>query len=211
MNTNKKTLRKTLWITAVISLLGCIHQPAFALKDEKLLLPTIMVIDQNGMQRDFYNDLIKDKIVAINFIFTKCTMICPMLGYQFGQLQRALPTGLIAPASKMQGAPAQSTATPMVHLISISTDPLNDTPERLLAWSSQFKTDATDKSEDNWTLVTGSKREIDALLKSLNSFAADINEHSSLVIIGNDKLNQWTKIEGTSSSRIMLEALQPWL
>lgn len=201
MNFDKKINTYILILT--LFLLTVIGNPVFAFKDEELVLPSIEVTDQNGIQHDFYNDLIKDKVVAINFVFTKCTMICPMLGYQFGQLQRKLQND----SNKQSTEKLESLRD--VQLISISTDPLNDTPQRLQEWSTQFKSDTTDGP--NWTLVTGDTLAINALLKSLNSFTADINEHSSLVILGNDKLNQWTRVEGTSSANLILETLKPWL
>src|ERR1044072_2473962 len=36
-------------------------------------IPNTRILDQNGKQLSFYNDLIKGKTVAINFIFTTCT------------------------------------------------------------------------------------------------------------------------------------------
>src|SRR5262245_60538885 len=48
-----------------------------SLKSAKI--PNTRVVDQNGKQLNFYDDLIKDKSVAINFLFTTCTAICPSL------------------------------------------------------------------------------------------------------------------------------------
>ena len=41
-------------------------------------LPNLPVVDQDGQQLRFYDDLIKDKIVVIMFIYTSCTDICPI-------------------------------------------------------------------------------------------------------------------------------------
>lgn len=51
-------------------------------------LPNVVVQNQNDESLYFYDDAIKDKVVVINFVFTRCTMVCPMLGYTFGQLQK---------------------------------------------------------------------------------------------------------------------------
>src|ERR1041384_6287974 len=83
----------------------------------KMVIPDVKVLDQDGNARHFYTDLIKDKTVAINFIFTNCTTICPPLAATFARLQKEM-------GDKVGRD---------VHLISISVDPLTDTPERLKA------------------------------------------------------------------------------
>jgi len=37
------------------------------------------VIDQDGRKLKFYDDVLKDKVVAINFIFTNCQGACPLM------------------------------------------------------------------------------------------------------------------------------------
>src|SRR6185436_640969 len=53
-------------------------------------IPDAKVVDQNGKQLNFYTDLIKHKTVAINFIFTTCTTICPPLTATFRRVQQDL-------------------------------------------------------------------------------------------------------------------------
>src|SRR4030095_10984245 len=96
-------------------------------------IPDVNVLDQDGNALHFYSDLIKDKTVAINFIFTNCTTICPPLAATFARLQKEM-------GDKVGKD---------VHLISISVDPLTDTPERLKAWGAKFK------AGPGWTFVTG--------------------------------------------------------
>ena len=148
-------------------------------------IPDLQVLDQNGQTRQFYTDLIKNKTVAINFIFTRCGFTCPLLGVKFGALQRKL--------NDHQAEPVQ--------LISVSTDPLNDTPQRLKAWLNKYGT------EKNWTLVTGEKSTIDQLLKAMQAFAPDINDHSTLILIGNDRNHQWKRLDGQSKVAVLDDAL----
>ena len=53
-------------------------------------IPDVRVYDQNGSELNFYSDLIKGKTVAINFIFTTCTTICPPLTATFRRVQQDL-------------------------------------------------------------------------------------------------------------------------
>ena len=56
----------------------------------KMVIPDVEVLDQNGDALHFYSDLIKGKSVAINFIFTNCTTICPPLAATFARVQKEM-------------------------------------------------------------------------------------------------------------------------
>lgn len=137
-------------------------------------LPDIELLDQDGRKVKFYSDLVKGKTVAINFIFTTCTTICPPLGATFARVQRDL---------------GERTGRD-VHFISVSVDPVTDTPERLKAWGTKFKAGA------GWTFVTGEKAAVDNLLKALGASTANREDHTPSIIIGNDARANWTRTYG---------------
>ena len=139
---------------------------------EKITIPDAMLVDQNGKQVHFYNDLVKDKVVAVNFIFTTCTTICPPLGATFAKVQNLLG------------------ARQNVQLISISVDPTTDTPERLQEWRAKFS------AQPGWTLLTGSKPEVDKLLRALGGFTARKEDHTPTLLIGNGSTGLWTRTYG---------------
>jgi cytochrome oxidase Cu insertion factor (SCO1/SenC/PrrC family) len=140
----------------------------------KMVIPDVEVLDQNGDALHFYSDLIKGKSVAINFIFTNCTTICPPLAATFARVQKEIG----------------DKAGRDVHFISISVDPLTDTPERLKAWGAKFK------AGPGWTFVTGDKQEIDKLLNALGASVSRREDHSPTVIVGNDLKGVWTRTYG---------------
>jgi protein SCO1/2 len=109
----------------------------------------------------FYTDLVKGRVTAINFIFTSCTTVCPLMGVRFAQVQPLLPKN--------------------VSLISISIDPVNDTPERLSAWAQRVG------AKPGWTLITGPKPDITTLLRSLGTTIADPASHTPLILIVDDR------------------------
>ncbi len=149
--------------------------------DRKMVIPDVEVLDQNGNALHFYSDLIKGKTVAINFIFTNCTTICPPLAATFARVQKDL---------------GDKTGRD-VHFISISVDPLTDTPERLKAWGAKFK------AGDGWTFVTGEKQEVDKLLNALGASVSRREDHSPTVIVGNDLKGVWTRTYGLTRSAQM--------
>lgn len=149
-----------------------------------LEVPDVPVLDQEGRSVHFYSDLVKGRGVAVNFIFTNCTTICPPLAATFGKLRQLLG----------------ERAGRDVHLISISVDPTTDTPERLKAWSQKFGAGA------GWTLVTGAREDITRLLKALGAYTASPNDHPPLVLIANSR-GQWTRAYGLAAPAKLAAAI----
>ncbi len=137
--------------------------------------PNVELTDQDGKAHKFYDDVIKGKVVALNFIFTKCTDVCPVDTAQLRQVAELLGDKLGRD----------------VHFYSISIDPENDTPEALKRYRHTF-----DVPEKGWTFLTGKKSEIDLLRRKLGLLGADpepLKQHSSTLIIGNETTAQWIK------------------
>ena len=126
---------------------------------EAIAVPDVEVVNQHGTPLRFYSDLVKGKVVVINFIFTSCTTVCPVMGVSFASLRKLTPDS--------------------VQLISVSVDPDVDTPARLREWAGRFDVGP------RWTLVTGARREINQLLTAMNVFAPDRADHATAILIGN--------------------------
>jgi protein SCO1/2 len=154
-------------------------------REAALRVPDTTVLDQHGKPLRFYSDLVKGKTVAINFVFTTCAGVCPTLTAKFRQVQQEL--------GERMGRDVQ--------LISISVDPTTDVPERLNAYAEKFH------AGPGWTFVTGSKPEIDELLRALGAFAADKNKHPQTILIGNDATGYWTRTLGLSPTKTIAQIL----
>ena len=135
-------------------------------------IPDVACLDQNGKKLRFHTDLVKGKVVVISFIFTSCTYMCTIVGEGVARLQAAL--------GERVGRD--------VHLVSVSIDPVTDTPEKLKAWAARLRA-----KDGGWTLVTGEKAEMDRLLKVLTGGASGPRTHSPLLLIGNEAKNVWTE------------------
>lgn len=135
-------------------------------------LPDVKVRTQDGREVRFA-DLIAGRTVAINFIFTSCNGVCPLMGASFGRVQKLL------------GDRADD-----VTLISVSIDPETDTPARLTEWSKRFN------ARPGWVLVTGAKTDIDALLKAFGVFTAEASAHSPSAIVADSSRGVWRKVDG---------------
>ena len=166
------------------------HPPAQPAQPEQervegLQIPDVSLIDQDGRPVRFASELVKDRVVAINFVFTTCTTICPPMGAHFAKLRQLLG----------------ERAGQDVHLISVSVDPRTDTPERLKAWADRFG------AGPGWTLVTGEPDEVVRLLKALGVYTPDIRDHSPLVLVGNAARGEWTRAYGLAPPAQIAELL----
>jgi len=148
-------------------------------------VPDLPVIDQDGHRLSFRRDLVEGKPVVMNFVFTTCTTICPPMGAIFGRLQDELGERLGRD----------------VRMVSVSIDPVTDTPARLEAWSRTFG------RREGWTLVTGSKDDIDVILRSLGAATPDKIDHAPLVLVGDSARNRWRRVYGLASPQTILAAL----
>src|SRR6478735_7438338 len=52
--------------------------------------PNVELITQDGKKVHFYDDLVKDKRVVIQFMFTRCKDICPVITHHLVEVQRVL-------------------------------------------------------------------------------------------------------------------------
>src|SRR5436189_194409 len=85
-------------------------------------VPDTTLLDQNGREVRFRSEVLGEKTVAIQFIFTTCRAICPIMGAAFAKLQERLGDRLGKDIS----------------LVSVSIDPVTDTPARMKQWGEQF-------------------------------------------------------------------------
>lgn len=159
-------------------------KPAEPAAASRLTIPDVTMRDQLGNQVRF-RELLQHKTVAVNFVFTTCTTICPPMGANFGQLRRLLG----------------DRAGKDVLLISISVDPVTDTPQRLKTWSEKFN------AGPGWTLLTGAKTDVDSLLKAFGVFTADKWDHSPTALIGNETAGEWQRVNGLAAPAKLIEAI----
>ena len=142
----------------------------------------LVLTDETGQPRRIYQDLAKDHVLVLNFIFTTCTTICMPMGAMYASLQ-----------SEFGDRP--------IRLISITVDPERDTPSRLAAWKSQFH------GGPNWTLLTGSKRDIDGLGKRLGVYASDRFSHVPTLVLIDDLRSRSTRMSALVPASAVIAAI----
>jgi cytochrome oxidase Cu insertion factor (SCO1/SenC/PrrC family) len=155
------------------------------IKGVKVKIPDLVLRDQEGRKVRFYSDLIKGKIVVLTFFYTSCTYTCTMQGRTFSKLQSLLGERL----------------GKSVFLISVTTDPVGDTPEKLKAWAMRYNV------KPGWTLVTGDQTEMNKLLIPFTGNSAGGGMHLPVTFIGNDTRGLWTSAAGVFAPEDLLKAV----
>jgi protein SCO1/2 len=134
----------------------------------------VELINQDGQKMRFYTDVIKDKVVIINTFFTTCTSVCPPLNRNLEKIQEALGDRLGKDA----------------FIVSISVDPETDTPPRLKEYSQRFH------ARPGWVFLTGKKENVNWALYKLGQYVEAKDDHTTIVIIGNEPKGLWKKAIG---------------
>ena len=141
------------------------------------------LLDQHGARLRFAKDVVGDDVVVMDFVFTTCTTICPVLTAKFARLQAELGERL------GRG----------VKLVSVSLDPVRDTPERLLAFGAKHR------AGPHWSFLTGAKDDVDEVLKGLGAYVADFGAHPPMVLVGDGRTGRWLRVNGFPDPKRIVE------
>lgn len=144
---------------------------------EKYNVPDVTLIDQNGKRVPFKSIMETNKPVVLDFIFGTCTTICPVLSAGYVNLQQKLAAD-----------------SDRVHLISISIDPENDSPRVMKEYLKRYR------SKPGWDFLTGSRKDIDAVMRAFDAYIPNKMSHYALTLIHPPKADKWTRIYGIMSS-----------
>jgi len=140
---------------------------------ENYVIPDVTLVDQNGAKVKLRTLLASKKVVMVDFIFTTCTTICPVLSAGFANFQRK-----IGPDLKD------------VHLVSISIDPENDTPARLRDYLKRYD------AKPGWDFLTGNRKDIKKVLDAFGAYTIDKMYHMPLALLHSSRDSRWVRIYG---------------
>jgi protein SCO1 len=148
-------------------------------------LPNVELITHNSERVRFYDDLVKDKRVVIQFMFARCKDVCPIITHNLTEVQRLL----------------KDRVGRDIFFYSITLSPEEDSPRNLKAFAKMHGVGP------GWTFLTGKPEDILRLRKSLGFFYnnpkedADRNNHSGMIMIGTEPLMRWAHCPGGSKPK----------
>ena len=129
----------------------------------------------DGKTYRFYDDLLKDKIILINFFYTSCDLLCPLATENLTYVQE-----LLAPRMGKD-----------IFMYSISLQPTVDTPHVMANYAKRFGIGP------GWLMLTGKPDDIELLRHRLGFVDsdpvqdADIEQHLGTVRIANEPKHRW--------------------
>jgi protein SCO1/2 len=163
-------------------------------KLQKRYFPNFELTTHDGKKVHFYDDLIKDKIVVINFMYVKCEGVCMPVTMNLKKVQNLL--------GRRVGRD--------IFMYSITLKPEEDTPRALKSYVQAHKI------KPGWTFLTGKRDEINTLRRSLGFKDAkakldqDLTNHTGMVKYGNEAREWWAMFPGEANAPWIVECIH-WM
>ena len=136
-------------------------------------VPDVTLVNQNGFKAKLPQLLSSEKPILLDFVFSTCTTICPVMSAGFANLQRKLGTEAAG-----------------VQLISISIDPENDTPDVLRDYLVRYR------AQPGWDYYTGRREDVDRVMKAFNAYVPNKMQHLPLIFLKAPGDPRWVRIDG---------------
>ncbi len=155
-------------------------------------LPNTRLTTHEGRSVRFYDDLVKGKVVAINFMFTSCRIACPVTTPKLVEVQKLL------------GERAGRDLT----FLSITLDPEHDTPKVLDAYAKAYG------AGPGWYFLTGKQNDIERLRRKLGVYDrdpvvdADRTKHAGILVLGNEPSGRWKAVATLSKPVRIRQAIE---
>ncbi|WP_427911932.1 SCO family protein [Ramlibacter sp. MMS24-I3-19] len=161
------------------------HSPAatgFKVRMADYATPDVQLVRQDGQSVSLPRELDDGRPVVMNFIYTTCTTICPVMSLALAQMQERL------------GADSGK-----VHMVSISIDPEQDTPTRLRDYARRFS------AGPQWQHYTGTVAASIEAQKAFGAYQGDKMAHDPLTLIRMAPGRPWMRIDGFATGADLAE------
>jgi protein SCO1/2 len=136
-------------------------------------VPAVHLVRDDGREISLPDEMNDGRPVVLNFIFTTCTTICPMMSTVFAHFEQRL------------GAEADK-----VHVMSISIDPEQDTPARLQAYARKFH------AGPGWQHYTGTLDASVTTQRAFDVYRGGKMSHNLVTLMRAAPGKPWLRIEG---------------
>ncbi len=160
--------------------------PAKGTHDAKTWFTDTPLQDQNGETLRFYSDALQNRIVLLNVIFTSCNDACPLITRKLKEVRELL-----------------GDKAPDITFISLTSDPLRDTPAVLKAYTLKQGSD-----DPHWLFLTGDKAQMDLVLSRIGQIVPTPEQHSTQLIVGDVANKRWSKIRPDAPAAAIAQRLQ---
>jgi protein SCO1/2 len=150
-----------------------------------LRLPDLTLTRADGTRVQLRHELDDGRPVILNFIFTSCAAVCPVMNRTFAEIQR-----------RLDGAGKNA------HLVSITLDPEEDTPAKLRALAQKLG------AGPGWSFYTGTAEAIVAAQRAFDAYRGDKMNHAPLTFVRAAPGAPWVRLDGFVGADRVLKALE---
>jgi protein SCO1/2 len=147
--------------------------PPVARSTAHYLAPDVMLVRSDGARVSFARELDDGRPVLLDFIYTTCTTICPVMTQTFAEVQKRL------------GPDAAK-----VKMVSVSIDPEEDTPARLTSYAKRYAAGA------QWTFYTGTAEASVAVQRAFDAYRGDKMNHAPVTYFRSAPGHPWVRLDG---------------
>jgi protein SCO1/2 len=155
--------------------------------------PNFTLVSSAGRQLKFYDDLLKDKIVVVNFMYAQCQGICSSILANLAKVRKIL----------------DQEVKKEIFIYSMTVQPEVDTPAKLNEYAEMHRV-----RDPRWLFLTGQPDEVDTL-RHLLGFAdpnpeidKDKTRHSGMIRYGNEPLSIWGSCQGSGEPEWIAQEIQ---
>ncbi|WP_407279416.1 SCO family protein [Aromatoleum evansii] len=155
-------------------------------EDVSVRFPDVLLLDQNSKERRLKSEVIGDRIVVMDFVYTSCTTVCPVVSAIMGEVQQ-----------KLGGKVGREVA-----LVSLTVDPVRDTPARLRDYARSRGAGA------GWSWLTGSTTAVNDTLKGLGTWTPNFEDHPVVMMVGDGRTGKWTRFYGFADPAMLVAQVE---
>ena len=137
------------------------------------VIPAVRLIRDDGKVVSLPEEMNDGRAVVLNFVFTTCSSVCPLMSQIFERFDHKLGTD-----------------RDRVHLMSISIDPEEDTPARLRDYAKKFH------AGPEWQHYTGTVEASLAAQRAFNVWRGDKMSHAPVTLVRAAPGQPWLRIDG---------------
>ncbi len=155
-------------------------------------IPNVPLTTHKGRTVNFYDDLVKDRLIIINMMYTSCSGICPLATSNLHQVHKILSAELSIPYV----------------MCSLTLSPEVDDPTMLADYVAKYRL------PDDWLYLTGTPEHVRLVRNALGFYDIDPDvdgdnaSHTGMVRLGNEALQRWSMMASQASPQQIVDSIK---
>ena len=161
---------------------------------QRLHFPNVPLYTHEGKRVMFYDDLVRGRIVTMNFFFARCDAICPLVTANLSKVQNLLAADL----------------NKRLFMYSLTLKPEEDTVDVIRRFREMHH------ARPGWTFLTGKPEDLDKIRRGIGfsypnpAIDKDKTQHIGNVRYGNEPLMLWAACPGMAHAKFVAESVS-WM